>query len=195
MKTKPGQTDAALAARRHQTSQKLVRVEKAIAQLHREAARITIAAITTRAAVSSTFLYQNPAARALVKAATAAHGLERTRTMSDTHDRLEASWRERALNAEHALTLTQAEIHTQRHRIAELMGQLRDLDDLAPGASVHRLCAENTSLKQQVRQLTHEHRSLQERLDAARSNNRFAERRIATLEEQLLHPPTPQPTR
>ncbi|MGP4102892.1 hypothetical protein [Nonomuraea sp. KM90] len=49
-----------------------------------------------------------------------------------------------------------------------------------------RLLAENTTLKQKVRHLTDETRTLNERLQAARSNGRFADRRIAELEAQLL---------
>ena len=46
--------------------------------------------------------------------------------------------------------------------------------------------SESTTLKQRVRQLTLDNRTLQERLQAARSNVRFADRRIAQLEAQLL---------
>jgi chromosome segregation ATPase len=185
------QTAAAIAARRHQTGQKLTRVEKAISQLGREHARITVRAIALRADVSSTFLYENQTARTLVQAAAAANAANRDHSAQETHDRVESTWRERALNAEDALTQTQKEVLTQRQRIGELMGQLRDFDQMVPGESVQRLVSENTSLKQQVRQLSQEHRSLQERLEAARSSNRFTERRIAALEAQLLDPPTP----
>jgi uncharacterized protein YlxW (UPF0749 family) len=191
VKSTSSQTAAAIAARRHQTGQKLGRVEKAISQLGREHARITVRGIALRADVSSTFLYENQAARTLVQAAAAANAASRDRTAQETHDRVDSIWRERALNAEDALTRTQKEVLTQRQRIGELMGQLRDFDQMVPGESVQRLVNENTSLKQQVRQLSQEHRSLQERLEAARSSNRFAERRIAALEAQLLDPPTP----
>ncbi|MGA5900242.1 hypothetical protein [Streptomyces venetus] len=46
--------------------------------------------------------------------------------------------------------------------------------------------SENTSLKHRVQQLTREHRLLQERLEGSRSNLRFADKRIADLEAQLL---------
>jgi len=69
--------------------------------------------------------------------------------------------------------------------MAILMGQIRDLEhDLSPEAA-QRLAAENTTLKQRVRQLTHDNQTLEQRLEAARSNNRFADRRIAQLEAQL----------
>lgn len=179
-------TAAAIAARRRQTDDKLARVGKAISQLRREHGRVTVRAVATRADVSATFLYQNPQARALIEQTIADHRDRTDRRTNDEHDRLEASWRERALNSEAELTRTQTELLTQRRRTGELMGQLRDFEHMVPGDSVQRLISENTGLKQQVRQLTAEHRTLQERLEGARSNLRFAEKRIADLEAQLL---------
>jgi len=68
------------------------------------------------------------------------------------------------------------------------MRQIRDLDQTTPGESLQRLVAENSSLKQPVRHLGQEHRTLRERLEAARSSNLFADRRIVALEAQLLDP-------
>jgi hypothetical protein len=48
-----------------------------------------------------------------------------------------------------------------------------------------RAGAENTALKQRVRQLTADNRNLDERLKAARSNLRFQDRRVADLEAQI----------
>ncbi|WP_327240718.1 hypothetical protein OG243_40085 [Streptomyces sp. NBC_01318] len=70
------------------------------------------------------------------------------------------------------------------------MGQLRDFEQMVPGESVQRLTTENTSLEHRVQQLTQEHRALQERLEGARSNLRFADKRIADLEAQLLEQPS-----
>ncbi|MET9472225.1 hypothetical protein ACFYWN_28520 [Streptomyces sp. NPDC002917] len=53
------------------------------------------------------------------------------------------------------LTRAQKEIFTQRQRIGELMGRLRDFEQMVPGESVQRLTTENTSLKHRVQQLTH----------------------------------------
>ncbi|WP_327411476.1 DUF6262 family protein [Streptomyces sp. NBC_01233] len=179
-------TAAAVAARRQQTQDKLVQVEKAIGQLRRERGRMTVRAIAGRAGVSATFLYENTDARTLVKAAVADSRSRHDRLGQEQHDRIEASWRERALNAEAALTRTQKEVFAQRQRIGELMGQLRDFDQMVPGDSVQQLTTENTTLKHRVHQLTQEHRKFQERLEGARSNLRFAEKRIANLEAQLL---------
>lgn len=74
----------------------------------------------------------------------------------------------------------------QRQQIGELMGKLRDLDQMVPGESVQALTSENITLKRRVQQLTREHRTLQERLEGARSNLRFSDKRIADLEAQIL---------
>ncbi|MEU6820894.1 hypothetical protein ABZ921_09710 [Streptomyces atriruber] len=57
---------------------------------------------------------------------------------------------------------------------------------MVPGESVQHLTTENTTLKHRVHQLTQEYRKLQERLEGARSNLRFADKRIADLEAQVL---------
>ncbi|MET9296648.1 hypothetical protein [Streptomyces sp. NPDC003077] len=66
------------------------------------------------------------------------------------------------------------------------MGQLRDFEQMVPVESVQRPTAENTTLKRRVQQLPQEHRALQERLEGARSNLRFADKRITALEAQVL---------
>jgi chromosome segregation ATPase len=99
----------------------------------------------------------------------------------------EASWQQRALNAEQALKAAHAEIRAQRARIGELIGQLRDARDDHDAGAAERLGTENTTLRQRVRDLTAASRTLDERLQAARSNNRFLDKRIAGLEAQLLN--------
>ncbi|MER6100840.1 hypothetical protein ABT115_00480 [Streptomyces sp. NPDC001832] len=47
---------------------------------------------------------------------------------------------------------------------------------------------ENTALKQRVRQLTADNRTLDEQIKAARSNLRFQDRRVADLEAQITTP-------
>ena len=69
--------------------------------------------------------------------------------------------------------------------MAILLGQIRDLEHDLSLEAAQRLAAENTALKQRVRQLTSDNRTLEQRLEAARSNNRFADRRIAQLEAKL----------
>ncbi|MER5615396.1 DUF6262 family protein [Streptomyces sp. NPDC002215] len=64
---KPSSTAAAIAARHEQTLAKLSQVVAAIAQLRRERGRLTVQGIARRADVSTTFLYDNTDARALVR--------------------------------------------------------------------------------------------------------------------------------
>lgn len=187
--SRPGpRTTAALAARRTTSAAAVGRVHDALARMRREKAPVTVAALARRAGVSRTFLYDNPQARAAVAEAT---------TQDDTRlaDRLlaqdgehEASWRERALNAEDALKTARAEIGLQRTRIGALLGQIRDLEAEWTEQAVQRITTENTTLKQRVRGLTTDNRTLQERLTAARSNLRFQDRRLADLEARLLDP-------
>lgn len=159
---------------------------KAIGQLRRERGRLTVRAIAQRAGVSVTFLYENSEARTLVSNAVDASRTRQVRAAQAEHEQIEASWRERALNAEAELGRTQKEVFAQRQQIGELMGKLRDLDQTVPGESVQALASENITLKRRVQQLTREHRTLQERLEGARSNLRFSDKRIADLEAQIL---------
>ena len=181
-------TAAALAARRRKTETALQRVHEAIARLRREKAQVSVAAVARRADVSRTFLYDNPEARAAVAAAMAQAGERRTRTLAEQDDEREATWRERALNAEEGLKAAHAEILTQRTRIGELLGQIRDLRAEWTEEAIQRITTENTTLKQRVRRLTADNRTLDERLKAARSNLRFQDRRVADLEARLADP-------
>ena len=178
-------TAAALAARRRKTEAALERIHQAIARLRREKAQVSVAAVARRANVSRTFLYDNVEARTAVSAAMAQAGEHQSRTLAEQDDEREATWRERALNAEEALKAAHTEILTQRIRIGQLLGQIRDLQAEWTEETVHRITTENTNLKQRVRQLTTDNRTLDERLKAARSNLRFQDRRMADLEAQI----------
>jgi hypothetical protein len=181
------QTAAANRARKQRTEDKLRHVADAISHLQRRRLPVTYPAIAARAGVSRTFLYDNPAARELVTAALTRTEGQRRHDAAARDAQAEASWQQRALNAEHALKAAHAEIRTQRTRIGELLGQLRDArNDHDPGAA-ERLATENSNLRQRVRDLTAASRTLDERLQAARSNNRFLDKRIAGLEAQLLN--------
>jgi outer membrane murein-binding lipoprotein Lpp len=188
-------TAAANAARRAATQAKVRRVGEAIAQLRRHKQPITYPAVALRAAVSRTFLYENPDARALVTAAATTSTGHRTQAAATADAQQEASWRERALNTEAALKAAHTEIRAQRDRIATLMGQARDAEAEWTPQAIGRITTENTTLKQRVRQLTQDNRALQERLQAARSNVRFADRRIAQLEAQMVDQSSRNPAR
>jgi hypothetical protein len=183
-------TAAAQAARRRKTATALERVGQSIARLRREKAQLSVAAVARRADVSRTFLYNNAEARTMVAAAIAAAGERRIPVLTDRDDAREATWRERALNAEEALKAAHTEILTQRTRIGELLGHIRDLEAEWTQEAVQRITTENTTLKQRVRQLTTDNRTLDERLKAARSNLRFQDRRVADLEAQIADPST-----
>ena len=183
-------TAAALAARRRDTQDSLGRVEDAIARLRREKTPVSVAAVARRAGVSRTFLYTNADAKTAVAKAIQEAGDQRGRLLAQTDDSREATWRERALNAEDALKTAHAEIFTQRTRIGELLGRIRDLEAEWTQDAVQRITAENTTLKQRVRQISADNRTLDERLKAARSNLRFQDRRIADLEARLADPRT-----
>jgi chromosome segregation ATPase len=146
--------------------------------------------VSRRAGVSRTFLYENPDARDAVATAIADADQRRGQALVEQDEQHEATWRERALNAEDALKATNTEILNQRTRIGELLGQIRDLQAEWTEEAIQRITTENTNLKQRVRQLTTDNRTLQERLTAARSNLRFQDRRVADLEAKLADPAT-----
>ena len=136
-------------------------------------------------ALSST---ANPDARAAVAAPIAQAGEQRTRILDAQDDEREATWRERALNAEGALKAAHAEILARRTRIGELLGQVRDLQSEWTQEAIQRITTENTTLKQRVRTLTADNRVLEEKLKAARESLRFHDKRIADLEAQFAPP-------
>lgn len=184
-------TAAALAARRTSAQAALQRVHDTLARMRREKTPVTVASVGRRASVSRTFLYSNPEARTAVADAAAASGLRQAANLTAQGTEQEATWRQRALNAEDALKAAHAEILQQRTRLGELLGQVRDLQAEWTEGSIQRTTTENTTLKQRVRQLTTDNRILDERLKAARSNMRFQDRRLADLEAQLTSPPSP----
>jgi hypothetical protein len=188
------QTTAARAARHASTQAALQRVRDAITRIRRQKTPVTVAAVARQAGVSRTFLYANPQARAAVTDATARYGTRQAQDLADRDTEQEAPWRERALNAENALKTARAEIISQRNRIGELMGQVRDLETEWTEQATQRITTENTTLKQRVRQLTADNRTLDERLTAARTNLRFQDRRLAGLEAQLTDPSPAPPT-
>jgi GGDEF domain-containing protein len=120
--TQQQRTAAAIQARHHVAESMVERVNEALRQIRRERAKVTFAAVARRAAVSRTFLYQNPRARALVEQS------HTEATDREIHDQaqhatwVEASWRERALNAEDA-TMVADRIVTALQRPFDLDGQ------------------------------------------------------------------------
>ncbi len=164
----------------------LERLAKAMRQLDERGEGLTAAEVARRARVSRTFLYQNADARTMlsdfrVKAAQSS-ALAAERNAS----RREAIWRERALNAEDSLSEARGEITLQRRTIGSLLGKIEELESALPEESAKRLLGENESLALQVRELKQDLRNTEERLAAARANNRSLDERIAELEVTVL---------
>jgi hypothetical protein len=181
-------TAAALAARRRSSQAALDRILDAITRLRREKTPVSVAAIARRAAVSRTFLYTNPDAKAAIAQALTQEPQRLKGFAARSNEQQEATWRERALNAEEALKAATAEILTQRVRIGELLGRIRDIDAQWTQDAIQHVTTENTTLKQRFQQLTADNRTLDERLKAARSSLRFQDCRIADLEAQVAPP-------
>lgn len=179
-------TAAAITARRASITAMVHRVDRALQQMRRERAVISAAAVSRRAGVSRTFLYQNAEARALVTAAAGKHAKDTDAQASAPAQTETGPWRERALNAESDLKRANGEIAAQRGRIGELLGRIRDLEHDLPEDGIQRTINENHVLRAQARQLAKDNRSLEERLAGARDSNRFLDKRIAGLEAELL---------
>jgi chromosome segregation ATPase len=185
-RTPAERTNKAIQARRHHADMLLKRVREAITELHKDHARITVSAVVRRSGVSRTFLYQNADARTLVEEAIARAEGHRAQHRQQAAGNINASWRERALNAEDCLKQAVAEIQAQRRQIGELLGKIRDLEADLPADAVQRLTTENATLKREIRTLTADNRKLTERLAASRDNYRAQEREIANLQGLLL---------
>src|SRR2546421_10271105 len=153
------QTAAALEARRVPAQAAHQRVHHVLARMRKEKAPITVAAVARRAGVSRTFLYTNPEARTAVADAAAASGLQRAADLTAQDTEQEATWRERALNAEHALKAAHTEIVAQRTRIGDLLGQVRDLEAEWTKETMQRITTEDTTLKQRAPRLTAHNRT------------------------------------
>lgn len=184
--SRPGtRTAAALEARKRSTAEAVKRIYKVIATMQKDGQTITVAAIARRADVSRTFIYSNSEIRGTVENAKLASvdGVTGKAVNSE-----ESVWRDRALNAESGVSAAHNEIIVQRARIGELIGQIRDLQSEWSEEDLSRILAENRDLKQQIRALAIEYQDLIERYDAARSNLKFQDRRLAELEAQLADP-------
>ena len=167
---KPPRPDKAIDARRRTAAGKVAAVEKAVKTLGRTGAPITRAGVAQLAGVSRSFTYENDKARAIITEA-------RARTQARVSDRVEimtaqqeASWRERALNAEDQIRTLHSELTTQRRLVADLMGQLRQPDGTWVQDDRDRLQETNEHLVTERDQLAKDRNQLQRRLDGARAN-------------------------
>ena len=122
------------------------------------------------AGVSRSFTYENETARAMItqaQARTQARVADRVETMTAQQ---EASWRERALNAEDQIRTLRRELTTQRRLVADLMGQLRQPDGTWVEDDRNRLRDQNEQLLAERDRIARERNELQRRLDGARAN-------------------------
>lgn len=140
----------ALAARQARTEASLDRVREVVSRMLKDKT-ITMAAVARRADVSRTFPYDNHVAKQVIETAAAQAAGRRVEGREAEQQALEASWRERALNSEDALKTAHGEILRQGEQIAELLGQIRELDTGWTEDDRIRMTSKNLALKRTVR--------------------------------------------
>ncbi len=174
--------EGAIGARRRDAAAKVAAVDKTVKALGRTGVPITRAGVAHLAGVSRSFTYENEHADAIITAAqsrTVARAAGRADTMTAQQ---EASWRERALNAEDQVRLLRREVAAQRQLLGDLIGRLREPDGTWIEHERDRLRADNEQLRSERNQLVRERNELQRRLDGARANvSRLNEQRVSQL--------------
>ncbi|MGO9789901.1 MAG: hypothetical protein ACLP8S_10535 [Solirubrobacteraceae bacterium] len=140
---------------------------------------LTRATISQLAGVSRSFTYENDDARAIIAAAQTRSQARAEGSIATITAQQEASWRERALNAEDRTRELRGEITTQRRLVSDLTGQLREPDGTWIEHDRNRLRHENEVLLLERNQLVRERAELQRKLDGARANvSRLNEQRV-----------------
>lgn len=160
----------AIEARRRDAAAKLAAVRKAVKTVGRTGAPVTRAGIAALAGVSRSFTYQNETANTLITAAQARTHTRAAGQLQTATAQQEASWRERALNAEDQIRDLNRELAQQRQLAADLFGQLRDPDGTWLAHDRAGLREENQRLLHERNQLLATQRELQRKLDGARAN-------------------------
>lgn len=172
----------AIDARRQAAAAKVAAVEKAVKALGRTGAPVTRVGVAQLAGVSRSFTYENAQARSLIAAAQArarAGTAVRAETLTAQQ---EASWRERAHNAEEEVRRLRQEVGTQRRLVGDLMGRLREPDGTWVEQERDRLRGQNELLLSERNQLVRERDDLRRRLEGARAQvSRLNERRVTEL--------------
>lgn len=162
--------EAAIDSRRRAAAAKTTAVAKAVRTLGRAGAPITRASVAHLAGVSRSFTYENATTRALINEAQARSQAKVTDRVEAMTTQQEASWRERALNAEDQLRGIRRELSTQRRLVADLMGQLRQPDGTWIEDDRNRLREQNEQLLAERDRLAKERNEVQRRLEGARAN-------------------------
>jgi hypothetical protein len=182
----------AIDARRREATAKVAAVQKCLTVLGRTGAPITRSGIAQLAGVSRSFTYENASVNAMIDAAqfrTRAQAAGHRQTMTAQQ---EASWHDRALNAEERLRVQARELITQRQLVADLLGQLREPGGTWLEDDRNRLREDNERLLTERNQLQRDHDDLQRKLAAARANvARLTEHRVHEL---FPHGPGPDAT-
>jgi hypothetical protein len=176
------QPDRAIQARRRDAAAKAKTVENAVKTLGRTGLPITRAAVARLAGVSRSFTYENDAARTIITEAQARSQAKAEARTAMITSQEEASWRERALNAEDQIRALRRDLDAERRLIADLIGQLREPDGTWIEHDRNRLRAENQQLLAERNQLLRERNALQRKLDGARANiSRINQRQVTQL--------------
>src|SRR5579859_7519115 len=174
--------EQAIDARRRAAASKVAAVEKAIKALGRTGAPLTRMVVARLAGVSRSFTYENDVANRMITAAQAMSQVRADDRIETRTAHQEASWRERALNAEDEIRNLRRELATQRQFVGDLLGQLREPDGTWIEQDRNRLRRENEQLLSERNQLLRERNELQRRLDGARANiSRLNEHRVQEL--------------
>jgi len=174
--------EQAINARREASADKLASVTRVVQLLGRTGVPITVSAVHRLAGVSRSFAYENEEARALIVAAQLRSRARANGRIDALTAQQEASWRERALNAEDHLRDLRREVTTQRRLISELTGQLREPDGTWIARDRERLREANELLLVERNNLLRERGELQRRLGGARANvSRLNAQRVTEL--------------
>lgn len=177
-----GRPEQAIDARRRESTGKVASVERAVKLLGRTGAPVTRSAVSQLAGVSRSFTYENGEARSIIATAQARSRADVGARSEKLTAQQEASWRERALNAEDSLRKLRQELATERRLVGDLIGQLREPDGTWIERDRERLRQENEVLLTERNQLRQAQAELQRRLDGARANvSRLNERRVTEL--------------
>jgi chromosome segregation ATPase len=174
--------EPAIDARKRAAASKVAAVDKAVRALGRTGAPVTRVIVAQLAGVSRSFTYENDAANQIIAAAQARTDVRAEDRIDKRTAQQEASWRERALDAEDETRNLRRELSTQRQFIGDLLGQLREPDGTWIEEDRNRLREQNEHLLSERNQLLRERNELQRRLDGARANiARLNERRVQEL--------------
>lgn len=174
--------ERAIDARRRAAEAKVAAVEKAIKALGRTGAPVTRAGVAQLAGVSRSFTYENAEARTLIAAAQARARAGTAARVEALTAQQEASWRERACNAEEEVRRLRQEVAAQRRLVGDLMGRLREPDGTWVEQERDRLRVQNELLLSERNHLVRERDDLRRRLDGARAQvSHLNERRVAEL--------------